>query len=85
MERNTCPNPFILLDKHQAPATSTPRLQVQDKNSSSSSRNSSSSTFEFDSDNPKMRNLSDIYAQDNVDDIVNFAFPSFNLLVLKRL
>ena len=35
MENNTCPNPFILLYEHQAPATSTPRLQVEDKTSSS--------------------------------------------------
>ena len=26
MENNTCPDPFILLDEHQVPATSIPRL-----------------------------------------------------------
>ena len=66
-----------MLDEHKASTTNTPRLQVQDKTSSSSWRSSSSSNFDSDSNNPKMRNLSDIYAQDDDDDIVKFSFLSF--------
>ena len=63
---STCHNPFVVFD--ETPTTDLQRLQVQSSSSSGSDSDSNK--------NQRMRSLSDIYAQDDNDNLVLFAFLS---------